>query len=111
MSVQLKTETQRIPQLTMPPSTLMMSPGGSTGIFRRATPSTPMSQEMCLSPRALPPLHRFHEDKKKHSIGMSFSKKWESCSTPARHAANPYQSERHADAQEKLKHYILSTRP
>ena len=30
-------------------------------------------------------------------------------STP-RHAANPYQPERHPDAQEKLKHYILSTR-
>ena len=30
--------------------------------------------------------------------------------TPARHAANPYQRERHPDAQEKLKQYILSTR-
>ena len=28
-------------------------------------------------------------------------------STPARHVANPYQPERHHDAQEKLKHYIL----
>ena len=31
-------------------------------------------------------------------------------STPARHAANPFQPERQPDAQEKLKHYILSTR-
>ena len=30
-------------------------------------------------------------------------------STPARHAANPYYQERHPDAQEKLKHYIIST--
>ena len=67
MLVPLKAGTQRIPQLTMPPSTLVMSPGGSTGIFRRATPSTPMSQEMCLSPRALPPLRRLHEDKKENS--------------------------------------------
>ena len=31
-------------------------------------------------------------------------------STPVRHAANPNQPERHPDAQEKLKHYMLSTR-
>ena len=31
-------------------------------------------------------------------------------STSARHAAKPYQAEGHPDAQEKLKHYILSTR-
>ena len=31
-------------------------------------------------------------------------------STPARHAANPYQPDRHPYAEEKLKHYILSTR-
>ena len=43
-------------------ATLMISPGGSTGIFRRATPSIPMSQEMCLSPRA-----RLHENKKGNS--------------------------------------------
>ena len=64
MSVPLKAGTQRIPQLTMPHSTLMMSTEGSTGIFRRATPSTPTSQELCLSFRALPPLRRLHEDKK-----------------------------------------------
>ena len=59
--------TQYIPQLMMPLSTLMMSPEGSTGIFRRATPSTPASQEMCLSPRALPPVRRLHVDKKGNS--------------------------------------------
>ena len=56
--------TQHIPQLMMPLSTLVTSPEGSAGIVRRATPSTPTSQEMCLSPRALPPLRRLHEDKK-----------------------------------------------
>ena len=56
---------QHIPQLTITPSIcLKMSPEESTGIFRRATPSTPTSQEMCLSPRALLPLRRLHEDKK-----------------------------------------------
>ena len=40
----------------------------------------------------------------------SFPKEEESRSTPARHAANPYQPEKHPHAQEKLKHYILSTR-
>ena len=29
--------------------------------------------------------------------------------TPARHAAKPYRQERHPDAEEKLKHYIIST--
>ena len=48
--------------------------------------------------------------KRKMSIGMSFPKKGECRSTPVRHAANPYQRERHPDAQEKLKLYILSTR-
>ena len=52
-----------------------MSPGGSTDIFRRATPSTPMSQKMCLSPRALPPFRRLHEDKKENSAyGCLFPK-------------------------------------
>ena len=48
-------------------TTRMMSPEESTGIFRRATPSTPTSQERCLPPRALPPLRRLHEDKKGNS--------------------------------------------
>ena len=34
------------------------------GIFRQATLSTPVSQEMLLSLRALPPLRRFHKHKK-----------------------------------------------
>ena len=67
MSVLLKDGTQRIPQLTMPHFTRMPSPEQSTGMFRRVTPSTPTSQEMCLSPRALPPIRRLHEDKKGNS--------------------------------------------
>ena len=47
--------TQRIPRLTMTHFIQMTSPEESTGIFRRATPSTPTSQERCLAPRALPP--------------------------------------------------------
>ena len=43
---------QRIPRLTMTHFIQMTSPEESTGIFRRATPSTLTSQEMCLSPRA-----------------------------------------------------------
>ena len=43
----------------------MMSPEESTGIFRRATPSTLTSQEMCLSPRALLLLHQLHRDRRK----------------------------------------------
>ena len=59
--------TQHIPQLIMPFCTLMMSPEGYFGIIHRATPSTPTSQEMCLSPGALPPLRRLHEDQKGNS--------------------------------------------
>ena len=59
--------TQHLPQLTMPHSTRMMSPEESTGILRRATPSTLTSQEMCLSPRAPPSIRRLHEDKKGNS--------------------------------------------
>ena len=68
--------TQHIAQLTMPRSTRMMSPEESTRMFRRATPSTPTSQEMCLSPRDLPPLRCLHEDKKRNSAkGCLFSKR------------------------------------
>ena len=42
----------------------MMSPEESTGIFRRATPSTLTSQEMCLSPRALLLLHHLQRDRR-----------------------------------------------
>ena len=56
--------TQQVPQLMMPHSIRMMSPEESTGIFRRATPSTLTSQEMCLSPRALLLLHHLHRDRR-----------------------------------------------
>ena len=88
----------------------MMSPDESTGINRQTTPSTPMSQEMCLWLRALPQLLRLHEDKNKTEHREEFSQKRGVSSTPVRHAADPYQRQRHPDAQEKLKHYILSTK-
>ena len=56
--------TQHITQLTMPHSIRMMSPEESTGIFRRATPSTLTSQEMCLSLRALLLLRHLHCDRR-----------------------------------------------
>ena len=43
---------------------LMMSPSESIGIFLRATPLTPMSQEMYLTFQALAPHRRLDEDKK-----------------------------------------------
>ena len=61
-SVLLKGGTQRIPRRTMTQFIQMMSPEESTGIIRRATPSTVTSQEMCLSPRALPLLHHLHRN-------------------------------------------------
>ena len=45
-------------------NTFYSSENESTGIFRQATPSTPTSQEMCLSPRALLLLHRLHHDRR-----------------------------------------------
>ena len=42
----------------------MMSPDESTGLFRRATPSTLTSQEMCLSPRAS--FYSTHRDRREH---------------------------------------------
>ena len=68
----------------------------------------PRNVSVASSPSSTPPPPR--RQKRKLSIGMSFPKKGECRSTPARHAANPYQPERHPDAQEKLRHYILSTR-
>ena len=50
------------------------------------------------SPSVTPPHPR--AQKRKLSIGTSFPKKGECCSTPGRHAANPYQPKRHPDAQE-----------
>ena len=64
MWVPLKAGRQRIQQITMPHFILTMSPDETIGIFRQATLSTPMSQEMFLSLRALPPLRLLHEDKK-----------------------------------------------
>ena len=55
------------------------------------------------------PLSR-HDKRENRAWGWLFLKRRECRSTPARHAANLYQRERHPDAQEKLKHYILSTR-
>ena len=75
MSVPLKAGTQPMPQLTMPHFKPMMIPEESAGMFRRATPTTLTSQEMCLSPRTLSPLRRLHDDKRKLSIVMSFPKK------------------------------------
>ena len=81
------------------------------GIFLQVTPLTPMSQEMSPPLRALPPHHRLHGDKKENwAWGCLFAKMGECRSTPARHAASPYQPKRHLDAQEKLKHFILLTR-
>ena len=57
------------------------------------------------SPSSTPPPPR--SQKKKLSIRKSFPKKRECRSTPARHAANPYQPKRHPDAREKLKNYIF----
>ena len=67
----------------------------------------PRNVSVASSPSSTPPPPR--RQKRKLSIGMSFPKKGECRSTPARHAADPYQQERHPDAQEKLKHYIIST--
>ena len=68
----------------------------------------PRNVSVASSPSSTPPPPR--RQKRKLSMRMSFPKKGECRSTPPRHAANPYQSKRHPDAQEKLKHYILSTR-
>ena len=70
--------------------------------------SEPRIVSVALSPSSTPPTPR--RQKTKLSIGMSFPKKGECFSTPAKHAAKPYQPQTHPDAQEKLKHYILSTR-
>ena len=54
------THTQRM----MPHLIQTMSPDESIGIILGTTPLTPMSQEMYLSLRALPPHRRLHENKK-----------------------------------------------
>ena len=65
--------------------------------------STPMSQKMCLSLRALPPPRWLHEDKKETEHKDVFSQKVGSLSARLR-------GMRPTDAQEKLKYYIISTR-
>ena len=57
-------ETPHTRPMTIPFIHPKMNPEESTGTSTQATPSTLTSQEMCLSPRALPPLRRLHEDKK-----------------------------------------------
>ena len=105
--VPLKAGRQHTQQPTMPRSILTMSPKESIGIFLQATPLTPKRQERYLSLPALPPHGRLHDDKKKAEHGDVFPKEGECRSTPARHAASPYQPKRHPNAQKKLKHYIL----
>ena len=68
----------------------------------------PRKMSVASSSSSTPPPPR--TQKRKLSKRMSFHKKGERRRTPARHAANPCQPERHPDAQEKIKHYILSTR-
>ena len=77
MRVPLKAGRQRTittePRITIH-FILTTSPEESIGIFLRATPLTPMSQEIYLSLRALPPHRRVHEDKKGTWAWISFAK-------------------------------------
>ena len=59
----------------------------------------PRNLSVASSPSSTPPPPR--RQKRKLSIGMSFSKKGERRSTPARHAANPFHKERHPNGQGK----------
>ena len=68
----------------------------------------PRNGSAASSPSSFPPPP--WRQKRKLSIGMSSPKKRECRSTPARYAANLYHQERHPDAQEKLKHYNISTK-
>ena len=56
----------------------------------------PRNVSVASSPSSTPPPPR--RQKRKLSIGMSFSKKGECHSTPARHAANPYRQKRPPNA-------------
>ena len=60
------------------------------------------------SPSSTPP--STPRRKRKLSVGMSFPKGGECRSTPARHAANPFQPERHPNAQGKTQTLILKIR-
>ena len=68
----------------------------------------PRNVSVASSPSSTPPPPR--RQKRKLSIGMSFPKKGECGSTPARHAANSYRHERHPNAKQKLKHFISPTK-
>ena len=68
----------------------------------------PGNVSVASSPSSTPPPQPRQE--RRLSMGMSFPQKGECRSTPARHAANPYQPKRHPDAQDTLKHDILLTR-
>ena len=67
----------------------------------------PRNVSVAPSPSSTPPPPR--RQKRKLTIGMFFPKKGECRSTPAKQTTNPYHQERHPDAQEKLKQYIIST--
>ena len=58
----------------------------------------PRNVSVAAGPSSTPPPPR--RQKRKLSVGISFPKKGECRSIPARHATNPYQPERHPDAQE-----------
>ena len=60
------------------------------------------------SPSSTPPTPP--RKKRRLSMGMSFPQKGECCSTPARHAASPFQQERQPNAQGKLKLLKLLSR-
>ena len=66
--------------------------------------SEPRPVSFLSSPSSTPPPLR--KQKRKLSMVMSFPQKGECRSTPARHAANPCQNERHPNAQSKLKTFV-----
>ena len=83
---------------------LKMSLDGSTGTFLLTTRLTPMNPDESLPLRAYPPLRHLYRDKREdRAWGCLFFKKRECRSTPARHAVNSFQKERHPNAQGKLK--------
>ena len=82
-----------------------MSQHGSIGMFLLVKFLTPMSPDKYLWLQARPPHRRLHDDKRRGwGWGCHFLKKNDCRSTPAGHAASPYQHERHPNAQKKLKH-------
>ena len=65
----------------------------------------PRQASITSSPSSTPALLR--QQKIKPSKEMFFQETGDCRSTPATHAASPYQQERHSNAQEKLKHYYF----